>query len=67
MQFLRDLIERRVFRHLVAYGAGSWAVLELIDQLVGNEMLPAVAYRVVLTLVICGLPGALVLSWCRGA
>lgn len=67
MQFLRDLIERRVFRYLVAYGAGSWAVLELIDQLVGNEMLPAVAYRVVLTLVICGLPGALVVSWFHGA
>lgn len=67
MQFLRDLIERRVFRYLVAYAAGSWAALEVIDQLVGNEVLPGVAYRVVLTLVICGVPGALVVSWFHGA
>ncbi len=67
MRILRDLIERRVFRYVVAYAAASWAALQVIDQLVGNDMLPALAYRIVLTLVLCGLPGALVVSWFHGA
>jgi len=67
VQLLRDLNERRVFRYVVAYGAMSWAALEAIDQLVGNGLLPAVVYRAVLTLVLCGFPGALIVSWFHGA
>lgn len=67
VRVLRDLIERRVFRYVVAYAAASWGVLEVIDQLVGNDVLPQVAYRIVLTLAICGLPGALIVSWFHGA
>ncbi len=67
VRVLRDLIERRVFRYVVAYAAASWAALQVIDQLVGNDVLPSVMYRVVLTLAICGLPGAFVVSWFHGA
>lgn len=67
MRIFRDLIERRVFRYVVAYAAASWAALQVVDQLVGNGVMPALAYRIVLTLAICGLPGALVVSWFHGA
>ncbi|HEX6133336.1 MAG TPA: hypothetical protein VFZ24_05220 [Longimicrobiales bacterium] len=67
MRLVRDLIERRVFRYVVAYAAIAWGVLQVIDQLVNNELLPMVAYRGVLALVICGLPGALIVSWFHGA
>jgi len=56
-----------VFRFVVAYAAVSWAALQLIDQLVGNGVLPAVAYRGLLAFVICGSPGALIVSWYHGA
>src|SRR5690606_24066732 len=67
VRVLRDLIERRVFRYVVAYAAAAWGVLEVIDQLVGNDVLPQVAYRIVLTLALCALPGALIVSWFHGA
>jgi TolB-like protein len=67
MPVLRDLIERRVFRYVVAYAAASWVGLEVIDQLVGNGVLDPVVYKSALTLVICGFPGALIVSWFHGA
>src|SRR5690606_1179349 len=67
VRVLRDVIERRGFRYVVGYAAASWGVLEVIDQLVGNDVLPQVAYRIVLTLAICGLPGVLIVSWLHGA
>jgi TolB-like protein len=67
VSFIRDVIDRRIFRYVVAYAAASWALLEVIDQLVGNEVLPQVVYIAALTLVLCGLPGALIVSWFHGA
>ncbi|HEX6306855.1 MAG TPA: hypothetical protein VFZ69_01640 [Longimicrobiales bacterium] len=67
MRLIRDLIDRRVFRHVIAYAAIGWGLLEVIDQLVGNEVLPVAAYRAALALVLCGLPGALIVSWFHGA
>jgi TolB-like protein len=62
-----DLAERRIFRFVVAYGAGAWAVLELMDQLTNNGVLPQYIYRATLAFALCGLPGALVVSWFHGA
>lgn len=56
-----------MFRYVVAYAAASWAALQVIDQLVGNDVLPSITYRLVLTMAICGLPGAFVVSWFHGA
>ncbi|MGH7503066.1 MAG: hypothetical protein ACREL7_15170 [Longimicrobiales bacterium] len=67
LSIFRNLAERRVFRYLVAYGAASWAALEVVDQLVGNGVFPGVVYRATLSLVLCGLPGALIVSWYHGA
>jgi TolB-like protein len=67
VRIVRDIIERRIFRFVIAYCAASWAGLELVDQLVGNELIPPVMYRAFLSLVICGLPGALIVSWFHGA
>ena len=67
VRVLKDIVERRIFRFVVAYGAASWAALEVVDQLVGNEVVPDFAYRSTLALVLCGLPGALIVSWFHGA
>lgn len=67
MGFISDLSERRIFRFVVAYGAASWAGLELVDQLVGNDLLPQAVYFATLSLVLCGFPGALIVSWFHGA
>jgi TolB-like protein len=62
-----DVIERRMFRFVLAYGAVAWGGLELVDQLVGNGIFPSWAYRAFLSLVVCGFPGALIVSWFHGA
>jgi TolB-like protein len=67
VRFLNDLIERRIFRFVVAYVAGSWAILQVVDQFVNNGLLPGFMYRAALALVLCGLPGALIVSWFHGA
>jgi TolB-like protein/tetratricopeptide (TPR) repeat protein len=56
-----------LFRYVVAYAATSWAILEVIDQLVGNGVFPQRVYIAALTLVLCGIPGALIVSWFHGA
>jgi TolB-like protein len=65
--FFRVAAERRLFRYLVAYGAAGWVVLQIVDQLVGNSILPRVSYRAVLSFLACGLPGALIVAWFHGA
>lgn len=67
LTLFKDLRERRVFRFLVAYCAAGWAALEVVDQLTGNSVLPGYVYRGTLSLVLCGLPGALIVSWYHGA
>lgn len=67
MGIVSDIAERRIFRFVVGYGAAGWAVLEVIDQLVNNEIFPLIVYRAVLALFVCGIPGALIVSWFHGA
>ncbi|NNF29037.1 MAG: hypothetical protein HKN73_17570, partial [Gemmatimonadetes bacterium] len=64
---IKALRERRVAQFLVTYAAAGWLVLQLVDQVVDREVLPEVVYRVALTLVLCGFPGALIVSWFHGA
>jgi len=63
----KDLRERRVVQFLLTYAAAGWLVLQLVDQVVDRSVLPEVVYRVVLTLVVCGFPGAVIVSWFHGA
>lgn len=67
MNFVTELKERRFAQFMTAYAAGGWLVLEAIDQLVGNEVLPSVVYPITLTLVLAGLPAVVIASWFHGA
>jgi TolB-like protein len=67
VEFYKNLAERRIFRFVFAYCAGGWALLEVINQLVQNDVLPGFLYRAALALVISGFPGALIVSWFHGA
>ena len=64
---IKALRERRVAQFLVTYAAAGWLFLQLVDQVVDREVLPEVVYRVALTLVLCGFPGAVIVSWFHGA
>ncbi len=67
MKLLENLRERRLAQFLGAYAAGSWLVLEAVDQFVGRGLLPDVIYPLTLTLILCGIPVAIITSWFHGA
>lgn len=67
MKFWQDLRERRLAPFLLTYCAGGWLVLQVVDQLAQNRVLPSYAYHAVLTFIVCGFPGALIVSWFHGA
>jgi serine/threonine-protein kinase len=66
MGLSENLRRRRVFPWLGAYIAGGFLALEGVDQLVGNSILPGVAYRVALVFYLFGIPGTLILAWFHG-
>lgn len=51
---------------IFAYLAGGWMVLAVFDQVVDREVLPLVVYRVVLTLYLVGIIGAVIVGWYHG-
>ena len=57
---------RRMPQFAAAYGAGAWIVLEVINQLIENDILPRLVYPLALTLVLTLAPGALVMAWFHG-
>lgn len=67
MKLVSELKDRRFVPLLTGYLAGGWVVLEVVDQLTGNEILPALFYPVALTLLICGIPAVAVVAWFHGA
>lgn len=67
MHFLKALTDRRIFRYVIAYGAAGWAVLEGVDTLADNGILPSWSYVAFFSLFLCGLPGAVIVSWFHGA
>lgn len=67
MRLIQELRERRFVPFFTAYLAGGWAVLEVVDQLVGNEVVPEVFYPVALTLLISGIPAVGIIAWFHGA
>lgn len=66
MGLSENLRRRRVFPWLGAYIAGGFLALEGVDQLVGNDILPGVAYRIALVFYLFGIPGTLILAWFHG-
>jgi TolB-like protein len=66
MSFIGDLRERRLVQIFIAFLAGSWVVLEAIDQLVNNEIFPLVVYQLALVAFLAGVPTALIIGWFHG-
>lgn len=66
MSTLRDLKQRRFVQILVSYLAAGWIAIEVVDQLVDNELLPGLAYRLVLIWYLAGIPIAAVVAWFHG-
>lgn len=64
--FFARLRRRRLFQILLAYVAGGFAILEGVDQLVDNELLPGVAYRLALVTYLAGVPATAILGWYHG-
>ncbi len=67
MKLIQKLKERRFVPFLTGYLAGGWVVLEAVDQLIDNEILPEVVYPATLTLLICGIPAVGIRAWYHGA
>jgi TolB-like protein len=67
MSFIEKVRRRKVIPWLGAYLAGGFIALEGVDQLIGYELLPNVAYPIALTFYLFGIPGTLVLAWFHGA
>jgi len=66
MGLFASLNRRRVIPWLAAYLAGGFIALDGVDQLIGNNLLPAVAYKVILTFYLFGIPGSMVMAWFHG-
>ena len=60
------LRRRRVFTFLGAYIAAGFLALEGVDQLVGNGLLPLVAYQLALVIYLFGRPFTAILAWFHG-
>jgi hypothetical protein len=60
------LTERYVPHVAALYIPGGFGVLELVDQLVGNDILPDVAYPLALVSCVTGLPAVLIGAWFHG-
>lgn len=67
MNFFRELQRRRFVQFLTVYAASGWVVLEAVDQLAGNGVIPLLTYRLALTLLLAGLPAVAIVSWYHGA
>jgi len=61
--FFSELKRRNVYKVAVAYIVGGWALSQGIAQVLPVFNVPNVAIRVVVLLIIMGLPVALVLAW----
>lgn len=66
MNLFSELRKRRVFQWLGAYLAGGFLALEGVQQLVDNQLLPAVAWRIALVFYLFGIPGSSILAWFHG-
>jgi serine/threonine-protein kinase len=67
MSLRADIKERRLLPLMGTYLVTGFVALEGVDQLVGNEILPAIAYRIALVIYLFGVPGSLSIAWFHGA
>ena len=67
MSLRAEIKERRLLPLMGTYLVTGFVALEGVDQLVGNEILPAIAYRIALVIYLFGVPGSLSIAWFHGA
>ncbi len=60
------LMERRLPQITGAYALVAWLLLQVVDQLADRDVLPEVAYRLVLVAAVTGLPAVLTGAWFHG-
>lgn len=64
--WIDTLKQRKIAQWLLAYLAGAWAVLQILDFLAGAFGWPAAVLRVVTVVVGVGVVAAVVLAWYHG-
>ena len=64
--FFSRLTERRLPTIMIVYGAVSWGVLQVVDQLADRDIVGEVIYQLALVAVITGLPAVLTGAWFHG-
>ena len=62
-KMLQELRRRNVIRAGIAYMVSAWLVLQIADVLLGTFDAPEATIRVIVVVLVLGLPAALVLSW----
>jgi TolB-like protein len=67
MRLLTEIKERRLIQYAAAYLVTGFIALEAVDQLISYEMVPEIAYPVVLVLYLFGIPSSFVFAWFHGA
>ncbi len=60
------LMERRLPQIIGGYALVAWVILQVVDQLADRDVLPEVAYRLVLVAAATGLPAVLTGAWFHG-
>ena len=63
MSLISELKRRNVFRVALLYLVAGWVILQVAELLTGVLRLPDWTSRLVLSLLILGLPIALIFSW----
>jgi hypothetical protein len=62
-QFWHELKRRKVIRVAIAYVIAGWVLLQAGDVLIGMLQLPQWWGRIIVGVLLAGLPVALILSW----
>lgn len=63
----KQIKDRRIIQIISAYAAISWAILQIIDQVVDRSIFPEIVYKISLTLIIAISPGVIIIAWFHGA
>ncbi|NCF74108.1 MAG: tetratricopeptide repeat protein [Gammaproteobacteria bacterium] len=63
MNFFDELKRRNVIKVSVAYMLFAWVILQVADVLLNNLEAPGWVFKVILSVLLLGLPAAIVLSW----
>lgn len=66
VSWISDLRERRLVQIILGYGAAGWVVLEVVDQLANQDIVPEVVYAVVLIWYGGGFVASAIIGWFHG-